>query len=305
MPAAITAVGAVGTENGSWFAFAGHRHSWNKDKIRYTALGGAGKVNFNLYSNLGGLLPTDKPLSFDTQTDAMLVSQKVLFRVAETPLMMGIKQTWAQSSISSSNEVIDWIFQQTLGKDNTTSGLGFIAEYDTRNNLFYPTEGYYISADYMTYSDKFGSDYNYDSLAISGQNFWPMADKWTLAVAGDYEAFYAKDDLLPPTVKPYVDLRGISAFRYQGDQIATLQAQVMYNLDNRWTLSAFYGAGLAHNEQTVDLSDKLTQKSDDIVSAYGVGFRYQIARRYGIHLGIDMAFSKEENALYFTMGSGF
>ncbi|MCL1067355.1 outer membrane protein assembly factor [Shewanella olleyana] len=305
VPAAITAVGAIGTENGSWFAFAAHRQSWKKDSIRYVGLGGAGKVNFDLYSDLGGLLPSDNPFSFDTQTEAMLISQKVLFRAADTPLMLGIKQYWSQSSISSSNEAVDWIFQRMLGRDNTTSGLGIVAEYDTRNNIFYPTDGYSISAEYMSYSDKFGSNYNYDSLSVSGENFWPVADKWTLAVAGDYEALYAKDDTLPPTVKPYVDLRGISAFRYQGDQVATLQAQVMYNIDNRWTISGFYGAGLAYNDEVVDLSEQIDNKTSEIVSAYGVGFRYQIARRYGIHLGLDMAFSKEENALYVTMGSGF
>ncbi|GIU49493.1 BamA/TamA family outer membrane protein [Shewanella sp. KT0246] len=309
IPPAMTAVGALATENGSWFAFAGHRHSWQQDHIRYTVIGGAGKVNFDLYSNLGGLLPVDKPVSFDTQTTAAFASQKLLFRIPETQLMLGVKQFWAQSSISSSNQIVDWIFQQTLGEHNTSSGLGLAAEYDTRDNIFYPSKGYLVSAEYMSYNEALGSDYLYDSFEISGQSFWPVAEKWTLAVAGNYQAFYAKDDALPPTVKPYIDLRGVSSYRYQGDQTATLQTQVMYHLNHRWTLSGFYGLGYTYQDNAVLNSSSVNamteSASDELISAYGVGFRYQIARRYGIHMGVDIAFSEEQSALYFNVGSGF
>ena len=44
VPASMTLVGAGGTENGTWFAFAGHRHSWLKDSIRYTGGAGAARV---------------------------------------------------------------------------------------------------------------------------------------------------------------------------------------------------------------------------------------------------------------------
>ncbi|OEF88403.1 hypothetical protein [Vibrio splendidus] len=37
---------------------------------------------------------------------------------------------------------------------------------------------------------------------------------------------------------------------------------------------------------------------------YGGGFRYLIARRYGLISGIDIAFSEEDTALYFQVGAG-
>jgi len=60
-------------------------------------------------------------------------------------------------------------------------------------------------------------------------------------------------------------------------------------------LSGFYGSGKA--TERADQSNK--------VNAGGVGFRYQIARRYGLHLGMDYAQSHEERAIYFNIGSGF
>ncbi|MCL1043837.1 BamA/TamA family outer membrane protein [Shewanella electrodiphila] len=297
MPAAMTLVGAGGTANGTWFGIAGHRHSWLDDSIRYTVVGGAANANLDIYTRLGGLLPPDKAIQFDTTTEALFALQKIQFRVAETPLMLGLKQFWAESSVSSSNAVVDWILQQQLGDKTTTSGLGLIAEYDTRDNIFFPKKGYIFSAEYMVFDESIGSDHNYQTLEASGEVYLPLSNHWTLAFAGGYDQLYAGDIQLSPTTKPYVELRGVSAFKYQGDQVATVQSQLMYHLNHRWTLSAFYGYGVTD-------SDAIEENSDS-VDSYGVGFRYQIARRYGIHMGMDFATSGDENAVYFTLGSGF
>ncbi|MGS0693337.1 BamA/TamA family outer membrane protein [Shewanella sp. 0m-4] len=297
MPAAMTLVGAGGTVNGTWFAFAGHRHSWLKDSIRYTGVGGAANANLDIYTRLGGLLPVEHAIQFDTKTEALFAMQKVQFRVADTPLMLGVKQLWAESSISSSNALVDWILQNSLGDKTTTSGLGFIAEYDTRDNIFFPKKGYTVSAEYMVYDEALGSDNNYQTLEANGEFYLPLSKHWTFAFAGSYDQLYTGGSKLAPTTKPYVDLRGVSAFRYQGEQVATVQSQLMYHFDHRWTVSAFYGYGVTSND--------VIEAGDASVNAYGVGFRYQLARRYGIYMGIDLATSGEENAIYFKLGSGF
>ncbi|QIR13388.1 BamA/TamA family outer membrane protein [Shewanella aestuarii] len=297
VPAAMTLVGGGGTENGTWFAFAGHRHSWLKDTIRYTGAAGAARGNLDLYTNLGGLLPVDNTFKFDTSTQAYFAFQKIQFRVANTPLMLGMQQLWAQSEISSSNLIVDRILQALLGENTMTSGLGLVAEYDTRDNLFFPKNGYKFSAEYMVYDDAIGSDTNYATLGANGEAYFPLSHKWTFAVAASYDEIYEKDTKLSPTTKPYVELRGVSAFRYQGDQVGTLQAQLMYHFDHRWTVSTFYGYGQTDTKSISDTTDS--------VNAYGVGFRYQIARRYGIHMGIDIAKSDDDSALYFKVGSGF
>ncbi len=38
--------------------------------------------------------------------------------------------------------------------------------------------------------------------------------------------------------------------------------------------------------------------------AWGAGFRYLIARQYGLRTGIDVAFSEHEQAVYCNVGSG-
>jgi hypothetical protein len=37
----------------------------------------------------------------------------------------------------------------------------------------------------------------------------------------------------------------------------------------------------------------------------GVGFRYEIARKYGIHIGMDVAFGPHNSAFYVQIGSAW
>ncbi|MCY9865207.1 BamA/TamA family outer membrane protein [Vibrio coralliirubri] len=302
VPGAITVLGAAGTENGSWFAFVGHRHTWLNDTIRYTGGVGAGQMNLSIYKDLSLELPNNKstdiqPLEFSTETRGVVLQQGVQFRVADTPLMLGVKQFVSYTEITSDSQIVDKLMEYTLGQTIVTSGLGLTADYDTRNNLFYPTSGYQFSADYMVYDEKLGSDQAYRKLDVEGEVYVPLATQWTLAFAANYQNFQSDELFLSPTTQPYIQLRGVSSYRYQGDEITTLQSQVVFDIDDRWNVSGFYGYGQAKEE--VELSQ------DQTVGAYGVGFRYQIARRYGLRIGMDLARSDDENAFYISLGSGF
>ncbi|CDT68809.1 Outer membrane protein/protective antigen OMA87 [Vibrio coralliirubri] len=302
VPGAITVLGAAGTENGSWFAFVGHRHTWLNDTIRYTGGVGAGQMNLSIYKDLSLELPNNKstdiqPLEFSTETRGVVLQQGVQFRVADTPLMLGVKQFVSYTEITSDSQIVDKLMEYTLGQTVVTSGLGLTADYDTRNNLFYPTSGYQFSADYMVYDEKLGSDQAYRKLDVEGEVYVPLATQWTLAFAANYQNFQSDELFLSPTTQPYIQLRGVSSYRYQGDEITTLQSQVVFDIDDRWNVSGFYGYGQAKEEA------ELSQ--DQTVGAYGVGFRYQIARRYGLRIGMDLARSDDENAFYISLGSGF
>ncbi|ERM57615.1 BamA/TamA family outer membrane protein [Vibrio cyclitrophicus] len=294
VPSAMSVVGALGTENETWFVFGGHRRSWMNDSIRYTGGGGFGVANIDLYKQLsfGG---KELDLKFGTSTSVAGLSQKVQFRIGDTPWMIGLKQLFAKSKVESDNRLVDKLMEFTLGTESVTSGLGIEAEFDTRNNLFYPTKGYRFSADYMVFDEVIGSDSNYRNLNIEGEGYIPVSEKWTLGLAGNYQNYEQGDGFVSPTAKPYVELRGVSSFRYQGDEVETLQGQLSYSINHRWKVSGFYGSGKA--TERADQSNK--------VNAGGVGFRYQIARRYGLHLGMDYAQSHEERAIYFNIGSGF
>lgn len=302
MPSAVTVVGAAGTANGSWFAFAAHQHSWLNDSIRYVVAGGGGRINLDIYNDisLGG---SNYNFKYETESKGLIGFQHVKFRIADSPLMIGGKQLLSKSSMSLDNDFVDGILDVIGFKDYISSGLGLTIEYDTRNNIFLPTNGFNIAAEYMVYDDKIGSDWNYSNFSFDGEGYVPIAEKWILAFAGNYQYFSTEHFIFPPTIRPYVALRGVPAFRYQGDEVASFQTQLTYMLTHRWLLSGFYGIGFTNTSGSDDIFKQ--EDATDSVNSYGVGFRYQIARRYGLYIGADIALSDEDSAFYINVGSGF
>nr|WP_282437211.1 BamA/TamA family outer membrane protein [Vibrio amylolyticus] len=300
IPPAVTVAGGGATQNGTWFGIIGHRRTWNQDSIRYMGGMGYGNAFIDIYADIGSdnqWIP-NQSVSFESDNKGYGGMQKLQFRVGDTPLFLGVSQFWARSEVRSSNDTVNAIIENLIGLETTASGVGVNAEYDTKNSFFFPTDGYSINAEYMMYRDSFGSDNSYDTFELAGQWFHPISDSWTIAFAGGYESLTKTErGILPPLAKPYVKLRGVSAFRYQDNYVSAIQSQLMWHIDNRWTISGFTGVGSASNE--------VDGLYDDSHVAYGAGFRYLIARRYGIHMGMDFAFSEDDNAFYFNVGSGF
>ena len=80
--------------------------------------------------------------------------------------------------------------------------------------------------------------------------------------------------------------------------VGVLETEVTWELDDRWSLLAFTGAGRAANSAG-DFSDEASRTSR------GMGFRYQIARRYGFHVGIDVARGPEDTVWYIQAGTAW
>jgi hypothetical protein len=66
----------------------------------------------------------------------------------------------------------------------------------------------------------------------------------------------------------------------------------------RWALIGFVGAGRAWGRST-GYSD------GNDTAAKGVGFRYLIARRLGLYVGMDYAHSTLDHAIYLQVGSAW
>jgi outer membrane translocation and assembly module TamA len=97
---------------------------------------------------------------------------------------------------------------------------------------------------------------------------------------------------------PFIELRGIPYLRYQGERVAVAEVEARWNLDGRWSLVGFGGAGRASGRES-DLGSAETRW------AGGVGVRYLLARAMGLHAGIDVARGPEENAFYLIVGSAW
>ena len=93
-------------------------------------------------------------------------------------------------------------------------------------------------------------------------------------------------------------LRGAPAMRYQGEQVAQAEAELRWQFYKRWSLVGFAGTGLAQ-------ADIQGEENDRSVVTGGTGFRYEVARKYGIHAGVDIAWGPDETAVYIQVGSAW
>ena len=84
--------------------------------------------------------------------------------------------------------------------------------------------------------------------------------------------------------------------RYQGATAATAELRGGYDIRPRWTVLGFVGAGRAADSLS-DLSSATSR------TAYGAGFRYLMAKRLGMRVGLDVAKGPEGTYVYIVMGS--
>ncbi|WP_159873485.1 MULTISPECIES: BamA/TamA family outer membrane protein [unclassified Raoultella] len=294
IPPPMTAFGGGATQNGTWFVGGGHRHTWNDDHIRYLVMMGYANIKLDIYGD--GLSHFDQKKAIHSQTKGYGGLQKLLFRVGDSPVFVGASQVYAKTDISAENPVVNRVWQQVFGQESTSSALGVVAEYDTTDNFFYPKKGLSVQGEYRFYRSLLGGDYHYNQFSLDGKYFFPLSRTLTLAVAGNYQSLTHHDNRLTPMARPYIELRGISRYRYQGDYVTTAQTQLAWEFTPRWILQGFVGVGSA--------ADEAHALWDQTEVAWGTGFRYLIARQYGLHTGIDIAFSEHEQAVYFNVGSG-
>ena len=102
----------------------------------------------------------------------------------------------------------------------------------------------------------------------------------------------------PFYMRPSIYMRGVPAMRYQGEESAQLEGELRWQFFGRWSVLGFVGGGVAWNgfEEGAD--------AQGVISGGG-GFRYELARRYGIHAGLDVAGSRDTAALYVQVGSAW
>ncbi len=306
LPKNITIAGLGGTSNGSKGGGIGHLGFWHDDRIRYKGFLLYSDFNLDFYSL--GNLDLDRPVGLNITGPLLL--QQLSWRYADTNWFAGARQVYrhVESSLavgerepvlpdSELNDRLQDYIASRFDKSIISSGLGLVIEYDSRNNPMGPTLGYDYVFEYTRFDSAIGSDVEYDQYHLTGLNYWGLSKQFDLALRVQYDAVAPDGEQnLPPYAMPSVDLRGVSATRYQGEQVATGEVELTYKLNNRWKLSTFTGVARAADSFN-DLG------AAESVSNIGVGFRYLVAKRYGFWMGSDIARGPEETAFYIQAGS--
>lgn len=293
LPPSVSFLTGAGTENGSWFAGGGHFGSWKKDTVRYTGGLGYADVNLKFY----GIEP-DREVpgnnSLDFNIKGFILFQELTFRVKETNFFIGGRYSYFNSSTELKiSDALPGIPDIVL--DDATAALGLIMNYDSRDNILTPNDGHLAKFHINYYNKAFGGDYEYTKVKASSLSYWPVLGTVVLGVR--LEGDFSHGDT-PFYDVPYIDMLGIPALRYQGDDVFVAGLEARWDVTQRWSLVAFGGSGWT--------ADDIQDFGDDSAKlAGGGGFRYLIARRLGLRVGFDVAVGPEDTVVYMGIGSTF
>ncbi len=281
----ITGVAGFATGTHSWGGALLHTHSWDDDSIRYVGIIGKINLHLNYYGVRGN--------AQSYQLDGLTLFQQLLFRVGSSAWFIGPRYTYfdahARFGESLPPELGDLEAKQRVAKG------GLVAQYDTRDNQFYPVDGTYAEmvADFSR--PALGSSTSFQTQSLKAFRWFPLSPDWVLGLRADTGFSQGQ---IPFFAQPYVSLRGVPDAKYQDRRQVTGEAEIRYNLTPVWSVLAFGGAGRAFGR---------LHSFADAPTAYGfgAGFRYLLVRKIGLALGIDIARGPSQNAFYVQIGSAW
>ncbi len=287
----ISAVGGMGTQNGTWGAFGGDSSRWLDGRLKTLAGGGTGRVNLDFYG-LGSEASFNEGVRYSLNFSAAIVQAN--WQLApQSPWSVGVRYVYAD---------VDPTLREQPAFPNLADALRVkvsaptaIVEYDSRDNVFTPTRGVYAETSYMASRKGLGATDDFERFEQLLIGWWPASDDVTLGARGDYAR---SSNGTPFFLRPYIQLRGVPAMRYQGQQVAAAEVEARWQFYGRWSVVAFGGVGTARSERN-DFS--ITQN----VGSGGLGFRYELARKFGMHVGIDVAHSPGTTAFYIQVGNAW
>ncbi len=291
VPPDITAAGGMATENGTRGGFAGHLGFSSDGNWRY--MGAVARTSLNLSWFGADFLPGAGSEGRDYNLDADLLVADVRRRIPGTDWMAGLRYVRADTRSRFDLGRPAEVPQRSL--DVAIGGLALVAEYDDRDSIFTPGSGKRITAYVHDFAPRWGGDQSFRLYKAAVNAFAsPVRD----LVLGGRLDWRGSSGNTPFYALPFIELRGIPALRYQGEQAAVAEVEARWNLDGRWSAVGFAGAGRAAGPEE-GLGSAKTRW------AGGVGIRYFLARAMGLHVGVDVARGPEEGAFYIVMGSAW
>jgi hypothetical protein len=302
-PPNITGVALAATENGTKLAGGFHLGFWNEDTLRTTTFIGVPDINTNFYLR-------DQGISMNLQ--GYMAYQEIMMRLGKSDFFLGGNYVYADIQSRHNNEDPPVLKPVYTGEYNM-GGLAAILQYDTRDSIFTPSEGIYTKATLRRFDDAFGGNENFWQSELKTFAFYPLGQSFTLGIRVEGEAVHASNnDHVPFFANPFIDMRGIPVMRYQGEKMVLAEAELRWEFIPRWNLVLFGGGGkvfgdiMAFDPQIGSVQQNISFSDAQLHSALGVGFRYELARKYGLWGGLDFATSEEEKtALYITVGSAW
>lgn len=289
----ISGVGGLATENGTWLAFAGDTSRWLNGRMHTTAGAGVGKVNLDFYGAGLDLPDLEQTFHYSLQFKGGIAQVNWQLR-EKSPWSVGLRYVYADVTPELRDQPAEPGLPNNIGV--TVSAPTAILEYDSRDNILTPTRGLYSETSYLASREALGASVDFERFQQTLLGWLPLPREVTLGARADYAW---SSDHTPFFLRPYIQLRGVAAMRYQGAQAASLEVEARWQFYGRWSVVPFVGVGTTRLERSISTSNGQS------VGSGGIGFRYELARKFGLHAGLDVAHSSGTTAVYLQVGNAW
>jgi hypothetical protein len=287
----ITVIGGLGTDNGTWGVYAVDSRYWLDDRLHTLVAAAYASAHLDFYG-IGDSILQAHPLGYSISPTAGLVQGR--YRLGNSSVWTGARYLFASADVGfEAPEATPGV--PDFERPSQVGGASAILTLDTRDNIFTPLRGTLLEGSVGLFAPWLGADDSFERATLLALQYIPFPAGFYLGLRGEAGAVFGDP---PFYMAPFVDLRGVPLLRYQGEQMALFEAELRWQFWKRFSVVAFGGGGGAWND-----FERLDNWHG--VVAGGGGFRYELARRYGIHAGVDLAVSRDMVAYFFEVGSGW
>lgn len=284
--------GGIGmyTGNKSWMVGGFRSGSFIKSRMTYRIMAGYGDMNLSFYENL----PSGDDKEFKLNFQSTVFYGQVLKQFKNPKWSAGPQYLFLNSKINLPNESLpDFIKDKDI--KSLVSQLGGAIQFDSRDNIFTPDKGVRIQSDFFWSDNMIGSDYDAWRINFSTIGYVPLSKKLILGLRFEGEQALGNP---PFYLLPGINLRGVAAGRYMGKTSLVSEVELRWDFYKRWSIMGYGGGASAFNDWNKAFDKPL-------VYNYGTGFRYLLARKFKLRMGVDVAKGPEDWAYYIVFGSNW
>jgi outer membrane protein assembly factor BamA len=185
------------------------------------------------------------------------------------------------------------------GGGGRATGIGFILNRDSRDDVFFPRRGDYWQLSALFNARAFGGDFAYTHVKLDVRKYLPVRATHVLAFQGQIQVisgtppFYGYAKLGSDTM-----MRGYYAGRYRDKVMAAVQTEYRMPLFWRFGIVVFAGLGnVAPRPGALEFNH--------IKYSCGAGLRYRISSKVATNIRADLAFGNGTSGIYFTAREAF
>jgi hypothetical protein len=288
----ITTAAGFGTENGTVGVLAADLRYWLDEHLQTLVGFIYSSVNLDYYGIGDDPALANNPLRYNLEPKGGTARAK--YRFGDTRLWAGLNYGFSSTRVSF-DKPPGTPGEPAFQHESNVGGFTPSFTLDTRDNFFTPNRGTYVEASGGFFSPAFGADQDFQRANLLAMQFIALGSTLFLGVRAEGAASFGNE---PFYLRPYISLRGAPTLRYQGEEVAQIETELRWQFWKRFSLVGFVGAGAAWNNLEHFDSTKT------IVTG-GAGFRYELARAYGLHIGLDVARGPDDTAVYIQFGSAW